>query len=82
MECASLYWPCNQRTITNYAKSIVLQLAKPLLKTGMTIYADNFYSSVPPEEKLLKEKKKKRPTITVLFVRTERCFLGILYEHN
>ncbi|XP_047738345.1 piggyBac transposable element-derived protein 4-like [Hyalella azteca] len=40
----------------NHSESIVLKLAKPLLKNGATIYADNYYSSVPLAEKLLQEK--------------------------
>ena len=40
----------------NHSESIVLKLAKPLLKTGSTIYADNYYSSLPLAEKLLREK--------------------------
>ena len=40
----------------NHSESIVLKLAKPLLKKGATIYADNFYSSLPLAEKLLQER--------------------------
>ena len=39
-----------------HSESVVLQLCKPLLKQGSTIYADNFYSSIPLVEKLLQEK--------------------------
>ena len=37
----------------NHPESIVLKLARPLLRNGATIYADNFYSSVPLAEKLI-----------------------------
>ena len=40
----------------NHSESVVLKLARPILGCGATIYADNFYSSVPLAEKLLKEK--------------------------
>ena len=40
----------------NHSESIVLKLSRSALQCGSTIYADNFYSSVPLAEKLLKEK--------------------------
>lgn len=40
----------------NHSESVVLQLCQPLLGQGSTIFADNFYTSVPLAEKLLKEK--------------------------
>ena len=39
----------------NHSESIVLQLCDPCLRQGKTVYADNFYSSVPLAEKLLDE---------------------------
>ena len=38
-----------------HSESIVLQLCRPFLGQGVTVFADNFYSSVPLAEKLLKE---------------------------
>ena len=40
----------------NHSESVVLQLCRPALGNGSTIFAENFYSSVPLAEKLLKEK--------------------------
>ena len=39
----------------NHSESIVLQLCNPILGQGTTVYADNFYTSVPLAEKLLDE---------------------------
>jgi hypothetical protein len=35
-----------------HSESVVLQLSKPLLLQGETIYADNIYSSVPLAENI------------------------------
>ena len=40
----------------NHSESVVLQLCRPMLVQGATVFADNFYSSVPLAEKLLEEK--------------------------
>ena len=40
----------------SHSESIVLQLCNPLLEQGTTVYADNFYTSFPLAEKLLKER--------------------------
>ena len=40
----------------NHSESVVLQLCRPILGQGATVFADNFYSSVPLAEKLLQEK--------------------------
>ena len=47
----------------NHSESIVLKLAKPLLKKGAIIYADNFYTFVPLAEKLLQEKTYYSETV-------------------
>ena len=39
----------------NHSESIVLQLCNPILGQGTTVYADNFYTSVPIAEKHLDE---------------------------
>ena len=40
----------------SHSESVVLQLCHPFLGQGVTVFADNFYSSVPLAEKLLKER--------------------------
>ena len=40
----------------NHSESVVLQLCQPILGQAATVFADNFYSSVPLAEKLLEEK--------------------------
>ena len=39
----------------NHSESIVLQLCSPILGQGTTVYADNFYTSVPLADRLLDE---------------------------
>lgn len=44
-----------KESMLQHSESVVLQLAKPLLQQGLTIYGGNFYSSFSLAEKLLQE---------------------------